>query len=394
MKTVHRGGRTALATGAVVTVLALVAGCSGGEDAEETIKIAHIGDYSGDWSFYDVPIRDGLQMAVEEINADGGVLDRQIELITADTGGDQAEAVRGVEEALDEGAVYITGTTASGPWGAQASVACDEGVPISTGDGTSPTLVPSAGDCAYHLLMLDTVQAGAVAEHALHELGYERAYILGSSDDAYTEGLANYFADAFTENGGEVLAQEEFRIGASDFNVQVTNIASMQPAPDVIFTSMFTPDTPQFLRQLRAAGVDIPVLSGDGSVDSSVLEAGEAAEGLIATFHAWPSEENEVGAFLENFDDPNPSSSPQNIVTAVGYDEAYLVKQAIESAGEANPEAIARELEAIEFSGVTGSLTMNPETHQADKEVTLIEVTNGQYEFIETLLPQYVPSAG
>ncbi|MGC5586137.1 ABC transporter substrate-binding protein [Ornithinimicrobium sp. W1665] len=394
MTTAPRGSTRAVTTAAVAAALTLVAGCSGGTGDDDPIRIAHIGDYSGDWSFYDVPIRDGLQMAVEEINANGGVLDRDIELITADTGGDQAEAVRGVEEALDDGAVYITGTTASGPWGAQASVACGEGVPISTGDGTSPTLVPSAGDCAYHLLMLDTVQAGATAQYAVDELGYESAYVLGSSDDAYTEGLAAYFADAFTENGGQVVAEEEFRIGASDFNVQVTNIAALDPAPDVIFTSMFTPDTPQFLRQLRGAGVDIPVISGDGSVDSSVLEAGDAAEGLVATYHAWPSEENQVAEFLETFEDPNPSSSPQNIVTAVGYDEAYLVAQAIEAAGEADPEAIAEELDNIEFSGVTGSLQMDPETHQADKAVTLIEVTDGQYEFIETLLPDYVPSAG
>ncbi len=387
--------RSVLAAGAAVTALTLAAcagGGGGGGGEDDPIVIAHIGDYSGDWSFYDIPIRDGLQLAVDEINAEGGILDREVELITTDGRGDQAESVRALEEALDEGAVYVSGTTASGPWQAQATVACEEGVPISTGDGTSPTLVLDAGDCAFHLLMLDTLQGAVAATYAL-EQGYQTAYVLGSSDDAYTAGLPKYFADAFEQGGGEVVAEEEFRIGATDFNVQITDIAAMNPAPDLIYTSMFTPDTPQFLRQLRAAGVQIPVVSGDGSVDSSVLEAGAAAEGLVTTFHAWPSEEGAVAEWLEeHYPDADPSSVPQNIVSAVGYDEMYIVKAAIEAAEEATGEAIMAELEGLEFEGVTGALTIDPDTHQASKETTLITVRDGQYVFLETLLPDYIPT--
>jgi branched-chain amino acid transport system substrate-binding protein len=271
-------------------------------------------------------------------------------------------------------------------------VACEEGVPISTGDGTSPTLVLGAGDCAFHMLMLDTVQGAVAATQAL-DLGYSTAYVLGSSDDSYTAGLPVYFADAFEEGGGEVLATEEFRIGATDFNVQIADIAASDPAPDFIYTSMFTPDTPQFLRQLRAAGVTIPVISGDGSVDSSVLEAGEAAEGLLATFHAWPTEDNAIGQWLdEHFPDAEASAVPQNIVAAVGYDEVHLIKQAIEAAGEATAAGILEALPGMEFEGVTGSLTIDPDTHQATKETTLISVEGGEYVFLDSFVPDYIPT--
>jgi branched-chain amino acid transport system substrate-binding protein len=389
--------RALAAAGIAAATILTVTACSsggGGGGADDPIVIAHVGDYSGDYSFYDVPIRDGLEIAVEEINAEGGIEGRQVELITTDARGDQAESVRGVEEALDAGAIYIVGTTASGPWQAQATVACEEGVPISTGDGTSPTLVLGAGDCAYHMLMLDTVQGAVAASHAL-ELGYESAYVLGSSDDSYTAGLPKYFIDAFEEGGGEVVADEEFRIGATDFNVQVADIAAASPAPDFIYTSMFTPDTPQFLRQLRAAGVTIPVISGDGSVDSSVLEAGAAAEGLIATFHAWPADGNPIGEWLaEHYPDAEASSVPQNIVSAVGYDEVYIIKQAIEAAGEATSEALMEQLPGLEYEGVTGSLVIDPETHQATKETTLISVQDGEYVFLDSFVPDYVPTVG
>lgn len=377
----------------VATAGIVLSGCSAAEgDGSDTILIAQVGDYSGDWSFYDIPFRDGMRIAVDEVNAAGGIDGTELELMTVDGRGDQAESVRGVEEALDAGAVYISGTTASGAWQAQAAVACEEGVPITTGDGSSPTLVLDSGDCAYHVLMLDTTQGAVAAQYAIDE-GYENAYVLLSSDDAYTAGLGTYFSDAFTEGGGTVAAEEEFRIGASDFNVQVTAIAALSPAPDVIYLSMFTPDTPQFLRQLRASGLDIPVISGDGSVDSSVLDAGDAAEGLVATFHAWPAEGNDVESFLStNFPDDDASSAPQHLVSAAGYDEVMLMVQAIEAAGDTSPEAIAAALDGLSYSGVTGSLTIDGDTHQANKEVTLVGVVDGEYTYLDSFVPSYVPT--
>lgn len=384
--------KTQTSLGLVVATGLLLSGCSAAGGDADTIVIAQVGDYSGDYSFYDVPFRDGMQIAVDEVNAAGGVDGKQLEFLTIDGRGDQAESVRGVEEALDAGAVYVSGTTASGAWQAQAAVACEEGIPITTGDGSSPTLVLDSGDCAYHVLMLDTIQGAVSAEYALDQ-GYERAYVLLSSDDAYTAGLGAYFGDAFEQGGGTVVAEEEFRIGAADFSVQVTAIAALNPAPDVIYLSMFSPDTPQLLRQLRAAGIDTPVISGDGSVDASVLDAGAAAEGLVATFHAWPSEGSSVATFLEtNFPDAELSSTPQNIVSAAGYDEVMIMVQAMTAAGDVTPATLMEELNGLQYDGVTGSLTINPETRQGDKEVTLIGVTDGQYVFIDSFVPSYVPS--
>lgn len=394
---VHGAGRAIGAGAAAAALAAGLIATSGPAGASappsgDPIVIAQVGDYSGDWSFYDVPFGDGMQIAVDEANAAGGVLGRPVELLQIDGRGDHAESVRGVEEALDDGAVFISGTTASGAWQAQAAVACEAGVPISTGDGSSPTLVLDSGECAFHVLMLDTIQGGMTAQYALDQ-GIETAYVLVSSDDTYTAGLGSYFADAFTEGGGEVVAEEEFRIGASDYSVQVTNIAALDPAPGLIYLSMFTPDTPQFLRQLRSAGVTAPVYTGDGSVDSSVLDAGEAAEGMVATFHAWPTDDNAIGAWLEtNFPGAAASAAPQNIVAAAGYDEVNLVLQAIETAGDADPAALLETLPGLEFEGVTGALTIDPDTRQANKEVALIKVEGGEYVYVDSFLPDYVPT--
>lgn len=387
--------KTKIALALIGTAALALTGCSGGggdSESSDTIKIAHVADFSGDWSFYDLPIRNGLEIAAEEINAAGGIDGHQVELITTDTRGDQSAAVRGVEEAIDAGASYLVGTTDSGAWQAQASVACSDGIPISTGDGSSGTLVPSAGDCAVHVIMLNSIQAAAMAQYAL-ENGMKSAYVMASSDDEYLTELPENFIDAFEHGGGTVVDVGEFRMGASDYSVNVTQITALDPQPDFIYTSMFVPDTPQFLRQLRAAGVELPVYSGDGSVDASILDAGSAAEGLFASYHMWPSDTNDIGDFIEMIEPgADVSSSPELIISALGYDEMYMIKQVIEDVGSSDPADILEGLKTLEFTGVTGSLKMNPETRQADKEVAIVKVEDGEFVYVDSFLPDYIPT--
>lgn len=374
-------------------LLAACGSSGGGEGSDDAIVIGHPGDFSGDYSFYDSPMRAGAELAIDEINEKGGVLGRKLVYKPIDTRNDQTEALRATEELIDEGAVYLIGTTGT-PWSAQASVACQAGVPISTGDGTSPDLVEQAeGDCAYQVIMSDNVQAAVAAEYALAK-GWKTAHVMKSSDDAYTLGVPKYFTDAFEEGGGKVTGTTEFKIGAGDYSVQATQIANLPEQPDFIHTPIFAPDTQVFLRQLRAQGVKTQVVGADGSVDKSVLDAGAAAEGMVATYHAWPSPENkELTEFIDSFTDAT-GKEPDSMVTGLGYDEIYLVAQLIEEAGEASPEKIIEGLKDVEFDGVTGSLKMNPETHRVDKEVTLVEFKEGEITFLDSMVPTYVPTVG
>lgn len=374
----------------------VLAACGGGGDTAteggeggEPIRIGFVGDFSDVYSFYDVPVRDGAQFAIDEINAEGGVLGRQLELTTEDGRNDQALTLQLTEELLDSEPAYLIGTT-SDPYVAQGIAACAAGVPISTGDGTAPTLVGDAGECAFQLVMSDNIQAGVAAQYA-RDQGYETAFLLRSTEVPYTGNLPTYFEDAFTELGGDVLGEEEFRIDAGDYSAQVTTIANLAPAPDVIFTPMFLPDTPVFMRQLRAAGVDIPVLSTDGNHDAALLDAGDAVEGLTFTTHGLPAEGNELEGFFSAYEEAE-GEAPASVVYGVGYDEIYMLAGAIEAAGSAEPAAIAEALAGIsEFEGVTGEVTMDAGTRRAAKTVTLVQVTDGELTLVDSFLPEYVP---
>ncbi|HDL49085.1 MAG TPA: amino acid ABC transporter substrate-binding protein, partial [Actinobacteria bacterium] len=281
----------------------------------EPILIGFAGDFSDIYSFYDSPVREGAELAVAEINAAGGVLGRPLEFVARDGRNNQDETMRATQELIDQGAAYLIGTSGD-PFLAQASLACAAGIPISTGDGTAPTLVGDAGPCAFQTIMSDNLQGAVDAEYAWSQ-GYKTAYMLRSTEIPYTNDLPTYFAAAFEHAGGKILGEDVYRIDAGDYNVQVTAIAALDPAPDVIFTPMFIPDTPVFLRQLRAAGIEIPVLSTDGAVDASILEAGDAVEGLVATTHAWPADDNAMAKFYAKYKEAT-GADPESPVVAIG----------------------------------------------------------------------------
>lgn len=382
--------------GVVLAAAMLLAAC-GNTEGEEVVTdapiiVGHVADFSDIYSFYDAPVRSGAQLAVDEINAADGILGRQIDYRAVDGRNDQEETVRATQELIDDGVAYLIGTTGD-PFLAQASLACGANIPISTGDGTAPTLVGDAGECAFQTIMSDNLQGAVSAKYAL-DTGYETAAILRSTEIPYTNDLPDYFAAAFENGGGTIVGDEEFRIDAGDYAVQVTALGALDPAPDVIFTPMFIPDTPVFLRQLRAAGIETPVISADGSVDASILEAGDAVEGLVATTHAWPADGNAIADFFVMYEEET-GSAPDSVVIGIGYDEIYLLKQVIEAADSAEPADIMAAMSEIDgFEGVTGELSMDATTRRATKSVALVQIAGGEISFLDQFVPEFVPEVG
>jgi branched-chain amino acid transport system substrate-binding protein len=347
-----------------------------GEDGSSTangdpIIIGFPADLSSTYAYYDQPMLEGAQLAVDEINESGGVLGRPLDLKVVDIRNDPAEATKVTQEMIDGGAVYLIGSTGD-VITAEGAIACAAGVPISTGDGTAPTLVDDIGECAFQLLMNDTIQGATAAEYAL-EQGYQTAFLLGSPEYAYTANLPGYFSEVFTAGGGKIVGETSFTIGAGDFSAVVTKIANANPVPDVIFTPIFIPDTPVFLRQLRQAGVTLPVISTDGNLDPTLADAGaDAVDGLVFTAPVCTSDGNEnIAAFYEKFNARN-GSDPSSAIAALGYDEIYILAQTIEAAGAADSASIMAGLAKVQFDGITGRIEMNPETRRANKPAAMI----------------------
>jgi branched-chain amino acid transport system substrate-binding protein len=390
---------------ALLFVLTLVgAACStadddGGGDTDDTgaasgdpIVIGFPADLTTDWAYYDSPMQEGAQFAVDQINENGGVLGRPLELQTVDMRNDVAEAAKVTQQLIDDGAVYLIGTVGDGIL-AEGQVACAANIPISTGLGTAPTLVGDMGECAYQLVMSDNIQAAVLAEYAIAE-GYETAYVLGSNEIPYTKDLPVFFSDAFENGGGTVVGTDQYKIGAGDYSAVVTKLANIDPAPDAVFTPMFIPDSVVFLRQLRQAGLTMPVLSTDGNADAALLDAGEKAiDGLTFSNSVCTAEgDPEVQAFYDDYSAAN-GSDPSSYVAVIGYDEVNLVADAMEQADSAEPAAVIEQLASTDFTGISGHVVMDPATRRADKPAALIQMDGTEFTCLEQPdFPAYVPA--
>jgi branched-chain amino acid transport system substrate-binding protein len=369
-------------------------GTGGGGDGPsgDPIVIGFPADLSTDWAYYDVPMQEGAQFAVDQINDAGGVLGRPLELQTVDARNDLAEAAKVTQQLIDDGAIYLIGTVGDAIL-AEGQVACGAPVPISTGLGSAPTLVGDMGECAFQLMMSDNVQAAVLAEYGLGQ-GYSSAYVLGSSEIPYTRDLPIFFIDAFENGGGTVVATDEYKIGAGDYSAVVTKIANADPTPDVIFTPMFIPDSAVFYRQLRQAGVTIPVLSTDGNGDAALLDAGERAiDGLTFSNSICTREgDPDVQAFYDDYEE-RYGSEPSSYVAVIGYDEVNAIAGAIEAAGSAEPDALQEQLLQLDYTGISGQIPMDPETRRANKPVALIQMDGTNFTCLEQPeFPAYVPA--
>jgi len=380
----------------VALIGAVSASCGTEEPADDPAKVFRIGysaDLTGAFSAYDVPIRNGAQFAVDQINKAGGVAGMKLELLVKDNKNDKSLAVQATQELIDEGVQYLIGTTSD------QVVACnrlaqDNEIPSDTGDGTAPNIVDDVGEWCFQYIMQDNLQGAAMAEYCHGTLGYRTAWLLRAPEVPYTSNLPLYFGEVFERAGGKVEKTLRYQIGAGDFSGQVARIAKAKPRPDMIYTPMFMPDTPVFLEQLEAAGVDIPVVTSDGNDTDEILVAGpRALDGMIMTTFAYPEPESRLSGFYAEYEQAT-GLAPDTVIVANGYDIVQIVKAALErtdgKSGQALRDAIAG-LAGIELA-TTDDFVMDPTSRRARREVCLLRMVGDEFTFLEYLpFPQYVP---
>jgi len=387
----------------LIAALAMALAACGGDDTAsddagsgggEVFKIGYSADLSDGYSSYDTPVLQGVEYAIDEINAAGGIDGMMLELEYKDNKNDKALAIQTTQELINSGIQYMVGTTADNVT-AINRMAGDKEIPSDTGDGTAPNLPKDNGEFSFQYIMGDNVQGAAMANYCYTDLGYRSAYLLRSQDVAYTANLPTYFSDVFEKLGGSIVGTADYKLGAGDFSAQVTKIQNASPRPDMIYTPMFMPDTPVFLKQLKAAGVDIPVVTSDGNDTPDILTAGpEALDGMILTTFGYPEPGTTLAAFYDAYE-AKTGAPPETVIVANGYDLIQVLKAGLEvSGGEggvALRDAIAN-LSGVQLS-TTDDFIMDPTTRQAKREVCLLKMDGDQFTFVKYLpYPSYVPT--
>jgi branched-chain amino acid transport system substrate-binding protein len=366
-----------------------------GAQAADPIKIGFPANVTGVQASLDGPMLNGAKLAIAEITAAGGVLGSPLELVTYDSKSDQTVISTVASQLIDSDKVVgIIGfadsdsVLAIGPQVEKAKI------PFITPGATSPKLPSQLGDQVFLAAFGDNVQAAVGAEFALNKLGAKTGYLLTDIGTEYTTLLSDYFVDAYEHGGGKLLGKDTYKIGDKTFTAQIAKIKALPEQPAFIYASSNAEEIGLILKQLRQAGINLPVVGGDGYDTPLLLEVGgDAAKDSYFTTHAFMGEgaSPQVAAFNEAYKKAT-GNEPENSFAALGYDAVKLMADAIKRAGAPEPAKIRDAIAATSgLPGVTGTITYRPGVSVPDKSVSVIGVKDGKLTLASEAAPTYVP---
>lgn len=385
---------TTLVAGLVLTgALAACGGADTGNTGEgggeggggEALKIGAMFAQTGDAAIFGVNQTDAVKLAVEEINADGGVNDKPIELLTEDTGSKNEQAINILQRYINQDKVSVViGPTLSAEGKAVAPIANNAKVPIVGTSWAAPTGTTDVGEYVWRVALTDGQNIPQAVKAATERDGYKKAALLFGSDDPFTQAGGDAFKAAAQENNIELVATETFAKADRDFSSQLTKIAAANP--DVLFVSATGESTASITEQARQAGITVPIVGGNGFNSPTVPEnAGDAANGVIvaAAWSPFSSDENPTNAsFIEAYNAEYGKAPDQ--FAAQAYSAVYVIVKAAELGGGTGRDQILAGLKEVEDVDTALGAFNFTEGRDAAADAVILEIKDGEYTRFES----------
>jgi len=379
----------------VLMSMSLLAGC-GGDKAKPAatsneIKIGANFELTGGVANFGKQTLNGIQMAVKEANAAGGVLGgKKIVLVVADNKSEPAEATNAVTKLITQDKVVaVLGPVTSSNVLATVQVAQDNKVAVLTATGTNEKITVDNGKVrpfAFRGCFIDPFQGRVMANYASKSVNAKTAVIYVDSSSDYSKGLSQSFEATFTQNGGKIIGKEAFLQKDQDFKATLTKIKAMNA--DVIFIPAYYEEVGKIVKQARELGINIPLLGTDGWDDPKVVEiAGAAAlnNTFFSNHYSSQDKDPNVVKFVEAY--KKEYNQEPSALAALGYDAGLMIIDAIKRAGAADSVKIKDALEQTKNLQVsTGILTMDS-NHNPVKSAVVIEMKDGKQTFKEKVNP-------
>lgn len=316
------------------------------------------------------------------------VLGKKIELVVADNKSDKAESASAVSRLIEkDDVVAILGSYGSSFSMAAGPVVEAAKVPAVSTSATNPQ-VTLGNDYYFRTCFIDPYQGQVMANFAVNHLGAKNAVIIQEISNDYSVGLADYFQQEFKKITGDenaILSINNYQTGDKDFSAILNNIKALNP--DVIFAPGGFTESALCIQQARQMDMQMPFLGGDTWETNDFLTVGgKEVEGVFfsTAFARESAETEEAKTFLKAYDELGTGQEP-SALTALGYDTYLIVRDAIERAGSADPQAIRDALAAtVDFEGATGLTTLD-ENGDAIKNAIIKTVTDGKFVFEQSV---------
>ncbi|MCM2981252.1 ABC transporter substrate-binding protein [Niallia circulans] len=366
----------------------ILAGCSaGGKNVskEDEFKVGVNLELSGAVASYGQSLESGIDLAIKEINADGGIDGKKIVPVKVDNKSDLTEATNGALKLIDQDKVSaIIGAATSGDTVAQVQIANDKQTVLLTPSGTAPNVTVNEdgklNEYAFRTSFIDPFQGNVAANFAINDLKIKNAAIYADSASDYAKGLAAAFKETFTAAGGKIVSEESYVAKDTDFSATLTRIKGKNP--EFVFIPGYYEEVGLIIKQAREMGITAPFMGADGW-DSPKLIDLAGAKNLNNTFitNHYSSEDpdEKIQKFVSAFKDEYGKSP--DAFNALGYDSVYLLKDAAERAGSTDSDKIKEELaKTKDLSLITGIVTID-ENHNPIKSATVLEYQDGKQVF-------------
>ncbi|HUA66697.1 MAG TPA: ABC transporter substrate-binding protein [Alphaproteobacteria bacterium] len=376
---------------AALAVLLLLTGCnkqsstSGGGGEASVVKVGEYASLTGKEAGFGQSSHNGTAMAVDDLNAAGGILGKKVELITEDDQSQSGQPSIDVRKLItDDGVVAVLGEVASSRSLEAAPICQQYQIPMISPSSTNPK-VTEVGDYIFRVCFIDPFQGTVMANFATKTLKLKTAAVLTDVTSDYSMGLAKFFKDSFTASGGKIVADEKYNGGDKDFSAQLTTIKAANP--DGIFIPGYYTEVGLIAIQARQLGLNIPLFGGDGWEGAPLISiGGPALEGTYFSTHFTPEDTSPVVQDFVKKYQARFNATP-DAMAALGYDSLMILADAMKRAGTTTGPAVRDALAATkDFHGITGTITIDKDRN-ASKPAVILEIKDGKYHYVETIAP-------
>lgn len=373
-----------IACAALAAAFLITGGC-GNQGADREPQVGVFLALSGPTADFGITTRNGIELAVDEINRGGGLIGKPMKILVEDTRGKSDESRTAVTKLIEQNRVVaLLGEVASSNSLAAAPVAQARKVPMITPSSTNPE-VTAVGDFIFRVCFIDPFQGLVMAKFAREELKAETAAILWDNSQDYSKGLAEVFKREFPRMGGRIVQDVTYASSDVEFSSQLTRIRTARP--DVIFIPGYYSEVSLIARKARELGITVPLLGSDGWTSPTLLErAGGALEGCYYSDHySLESDKPSVRQFVESF--RQKYGHDPNSLAALGYDATWILAEAIKKAGSYDPVKMRDAIASTkDFPGVTGKITINEERN-AVKSAVVLQIKDNRISYFTTIDP-------
>lgn len=394
------GTEPAAASTSDAETVAADTGTTPATDAEATGEPIVVGAavaLTGFFNAYDLPQNAMMEFAMSDVNDAGGVNGSSYEIIYADTKSDVNQGATAALELIEKGAQFITVSPDYDFGRAAATTAQENGKVVIGGAGSAKFGVEGIGPLAFNVGISSNSEGAIMAEFAHERQGYTSPYVLLDDTIEYTKQTCEAFTTRWNEVAGDgtIVGEDTFKNGDASISAQITRLKSADPAPDFVVLCSYNPGAASAIRQIRAAGIDLPIVAS-ASMDGDYWL--EAIPNLSNFYYV---------AYASLFgDDPNPlvnelveryteqeGQAPSQSTSFIGYRQIQVLTEGIKRAGSTEAEAVAAALETLDgFETVLGPITFTKDVHfTVDTPMRMMQIVDGKQSFLELWDPESVP---